>query len=111
MMLSKHRFLFKFMVMANLFMLQKQNVERAKLLLLSSNLDNKSALDESFRQSDHLLMIIAYDKWAKILHQVKLLSFYIPNIFQSHLPVLLSLLVVNGNRFIILTGLKAYRLY
>ncbi|XP_042415652.1 DExH-box ATP-dependent RNA helicase DExH7, chloroplastic-like isoform X3 [Zingiber officinale] len=48
---------------------EKQNVERAKLLLLSSNLDNKSALDESFRQSDHLLMIIAYNKWARILHQ------------------------------------------
>lgn len=66
------------MLMPNLFMLQKQNVERAKSLLLSSNLDNKSALDESFEQSDHLLMIIAYNKWARILHQVKLLSFYIP---------------------------------
>ncbi|KAL6010623.1 hypothetical protein ACLOJK_001059 [Asimina triloba] len=47
---------------------EKQNVERAKLSLLMEKLDNVEP-DEGNRQSDHLLMAIAYDKWVKILHE------------------------------------------
>lgn len=55
-----------------MFMLQKQNVERAKSTILNCSLNNESASDERDKQSDHLLMIVAYDKWARILHQVEL---------------------------------------
>ncbi|KAH7671164.1 RNA helicase protein [Dioscorea alata] len=48
---------------------EKQNVERAKSMLLGDNADNKNALQQSSTQSDHLLLAVAYDKWAKILYQ------------------------------------------
>lgn len=48
---------------------EKQNVERAKSSLLTEKLDNGSAIDEGNKQSDHLLMAIAYSKWEKILHE------------------------------------------
>ncbi|WOL11159.1 DExH-box ATP-dependent RNA helicase DExH7, chloroplastic isoform X3 [Canna indica] len=48
---------------------EKQNVERAKSTLLSSSLNNESASNEGDKQSDHLLVVVAYNKWARILHQ------------------------------------------
>ncbi|XP_064969057.1 DExH-box ATP-dependent RNA helicase DExH7, chloroplastic-like isoform X1 [Musa acuminata AAA Group] len=48
---------------------EKQNVERAKSALLGNSLNNESAYEESYKQSDHLLMVVAYNKWARILHQ------------------------------------------
>ncbi|XP_038878021.1 DExH-box ATP-dependent RNA helicase DExH7, chloroplastic isoform X2 [Benincasa hispida] len=48
---------------------EKQNVERAKLALLT---DDGHGLGESCgndKQSDHLIMVTAYKKWEKILHQ------------------------------------------
>jgi hypothetical protein len=49
--------------------LQKQNVEKAKATLLNENLDGSTSATDN-KQSDHLLMVIAYDKWARILLQV-----------------------------------------
>ncbi|OMO75195.1 hypothetical protein CCACVL1_16292 [Corchorus capsularis] len=48
---------------------EKQNVERAKLALLSDKLDDSSDSNEGDRQSDHLLMMVAYHKWEKILRE------------------------------------------
>ena len=50
--------------------LQRQNVERAKLALLTNKLDGASEADEGNGQSDHLLMMVAYKKWEKILREV-----------------------------------------
>ncbi|KAL1204479.1 DExH-box ATP-dependent RNA helicase DExH7 [Cardamine amara subsp. amara] len=47
---------------------EKQNVDRVKLALLSDNPEKSSDLN-SDRQSDHLLMMVAYDRWVKILHE------------------------------------------
>ncbi|KAJ0973246.1 hypothetical protein J5N97_021205 [Dioscorea zingiberensis] len=48
---------------------EQQNVEKAKSMLLGDNADSKNALNESITQSDHLLLVVAYDKWAKILYE------------------------------------------
>ncbi|KAJ4717401.1 putative ATP-dependent RNA helicase [Melia azedarach] len=48
---------------------ERQNVERAKLALLSDKLDGSSDSNDSCMQSDHLVMMVAYKKWQKILHQ------------------------------------------
>lgn len=48
---------------------EKQNVERAKLALLTDKLDGPSNSYDVDRQSDHLLMMIAYMKWEKILRE------------------------------------------
>ncbi|EOA34704.1 hypothetical protein CARUB_v10022272mg [Capsella rubella] len=48
---------------------EKQNVNGVKLALLSDKLDSSSNLNNNDRQSDHLLMMIAYEKWAKVLHE------------------------------------------
>ncbi|GMI87912.1 hypothetical protein like AT1G58060 [Hibiscus trionum] len=48
---------------------EKQNVERAKLALLSDKLDESSDLNDAERQSDHLLMMVAYRKWEKIFRE------------------------------------------
>ncbi|CAL5067816.1 unnamed protein product [Urochloa decumbens] len=47
---------------------EKQNVERAKATLLNENLDGSTSATDN-KQSDHLLMVIAYDKWSRILLQ------------------------------------------
>ncbi|KAA8545478.1 hypothetical protein F0562_020262 [Nyssa sinensis] len=49
--------------------LQRQNVERAKLALLTDKLDAASDSYDGSRQSDHLVMMIAYNKWEKILSE------------------------------------------
>ncbi|KAJ4966079.1 hypothetical protein NE237_017928 [Protea cynaroides] len=48
---------------------EKQNAERAKLSLLSDKLDGESDSSEGDRHSDHLVMAVAYKKWAKILYE------------------------------------------
>ncbi|KAL6964434.1 RNA helicase [Sarracenia purpurea var. burkii] len=48
---------------------EKQNVERAKLALLTDKLEGASESDKGNRQSDHLLMMVAYKKWEKILRE------------------------------------------
>ncbi|XP_022748669.1 DExH-box ATP-dependent RNA helicase DExH7, chloroplastic isoform X3 [Durio zibethinus] len=48
---------------------EKQNVERAKLALLSDKLDELSDSNVADRQSDHLLMMVAYRKWEKIFRE------------------------------------------
>jgi ATP-dependent RNA helicase DHX29 len=40
-----------------------------KLALLSDNGVSSSDLNNNDRQSDHLLMMVAYDKWVKILQE------------------------------------------
>ncbi|RID44875.1 hypothetical protein BRARA_I01640 [Brassica rapa] len=48
---------------------EKQNVDRVKLALFSDNMDKSSELNNNDKQSDHLLMMVAYDKWVKILNE------------------------------------------
>lgn len=56
--------------MNNNFCFQRQNVERAKLLLLNDKIGGPSDSDDADRQSDHLLMMAAYRKWEKTLREV-----------------------------------------
>ncbi|KAF8411854.1 hypothetical protein HHK36_004413 [Tetracentron sinense] len=48
---------------------KRHNVERAKVSLLTDKLDGASDSNEGDRQSDHLLMVVAYKKWARILRE------------------------------------------
>lgn len=48
---------------------EKHSVMRAKSTLLSYNLDGRTTADESNKQSDHLLLVVAYNRWARILHE------------------------------------------
>ncbi|OVA04113.1 Helicase [Macleaya cordata] len=48
---------------------EKTNVERAKLSLLTDKLDGVNDANEGDRQSDHLVMVVAYNKWANILRE------------------------------------------
>ncbi|KAL3843675.1 hypothetical protein ACJIZ3_001078 [Penstemon smallii] len=48
---------------------EKENVERAKLAMLTDQIGNTTAVIEGSRQSDHLVMLIAYQKWNKILNE------------------------------------------
>lgn len=50
--------------------LQKQDVERAKLLLLTEKSDDPFKESIVHKQSDHLVMMAAYRKWEKILREV-----------------------------------------
>ncbi|XP_028762861.1 DExH-box ATP-dependent RNA helicase DExH7, chloroplastic isoform X2 [Neltuma alba] len=45
---------------------EKQNVERAKLMLLNEKLDGPGDSNDVDRQSDHLLMMTAYKRWERI---------------------------------------------
>lgn len=49
---------------------QRQNVERAKLALLTDKLDGSFDSCDGYRQSDHVLMMVAYKKWEKIVREV-----------------------------------------
>ncbi|KAJ6715517.1 ATP-DEPENDENT RNA HELICASE [Salix viminalis] len=49
---------------------EKQNVERAKLALLVDKNDGSNDMNNNDRLSDHLLMMVAYKKWEKILSEV-----------------------------------------
>ncbi|XP_022136497.1 DExH-box ATP-dependent RNA helicase DExH7, chloroplastic isoform X2 [Momordica charantia] len=48
---------------------ERQNVERAKLALLSDEVNGSGDSCGNDKQSDHLIMVTAYKKWEKILHQ------------------------------------------
>ncbi|PON48782.1 RNA helicase, ATP-dependent DEAH box [Parasponia andersonii] len=48
---------------------ERQNFERAKLALLTEKRDGPTDSYDVDRQSDHLLMMIAYIKWEKILRE------------------------------------------
>ncbi|KAI3917902.1 hypothetical protein MKW98_000136 [Papaver atlanticum] len=48
---------------------EKASVERAKLSLLADKLDGASDTNDCDRQSDHLVMVVAYNKWANILRE------------------------------------------
>ncbi|KAJ4833074.1 hypothetical protein Tsubulata_001048 [Turnera subulata] len=48
---------------------ERQNVERAKLMLLTDKRDGSDAVNDGDRQSDHLVMMVAYRKWENILHE------------------------------------------
>ncbi|KAK1300778.1 putative pre-mRNA-splicing factor ATP-dependent RNA helicase [Acorus calamus] len=48
---------------------KKQTVEKAKSLLLNDKPENERKYTESNGQSDHLLMVVAYNKWTKILNE------------------------------------------
>lgn len=50
--------------------LQRQNVERAKLILLNEKQDGPGDVNDIDKQSDHLLMMIAYKRWETILNEV-----------------------------------------
>uniref|UniRef100_A0A0E0P9C1 Probable ATP-dependent RNA helicase spindle-E n=1 Tax=Oryza rufipogon TaxID=4529 RepID=A0A0E0P9C1_ORYRU len=47
---------------------EKQNVEKAKASLMNENLDGSASTADN-KQSDHLLMVIAYNKWSRILRE------------------------------------------
>jgi hypothetical protein len=53
--------------------LQRQNVERAKLTLLNDKRDGPGDGNDIDRQSDHLLMMIAYKRWETILNGVSVI--------------------------------------
>ncbi|VFQ59026.1 unnamed protein product [Cuscuta campestris] len=48
---------------------ERQTVERAKLALLGEKLSGKTDSSYDNLQSDHLLMMVAYKKWEKVLHE------------------------------------------
>lgn len=48
---------------------EKQNVDRAKLALLTDKVGGENDLNDGNGQSDHLLMMVAYRKWEKILRE------------------------------------------
>ncbi|CAA7028264.1 unnamed protein product [Microthlaspi erraticum] len=48
---------------------EKQNGHQVKLALLSDKPASSSNMNNNDRQSDHILMMVAYEKWVKILHE------------------------------------------
>ncbi|WCJ18473.1 RNA helicase family protein [Euphorbia peplus] len=48
---------------------ERQNVERAKLVMMTEKLDGSDDATETERQSDHIVMMIAYKKWEKTLRE------------------------------------------
>lgn len=52
--------------------LQRESVERAKLALLADQIGDATVVPDVSRQSDHLVMMVAYKKWDKILSVVSL---------------------------------------
>ncbi|CAI9103779.1 OLC1v1002330C1 [Oldenlandia corymbosa var. corymbosa] len=48
---------------------EKQNMERARLALLQDKIGGENASSNDNGQSDHILMMVAYRKWEKILHE------------------------------------------
>ncbi|KAI5414337.1 hypothetical protein KIW84_040007 [Lathyrus oleraceus] len=48
---------------------ERQNVERAKLILLNEKQDGPGDVNDVDKQSDHLLMMIAYKRWETILNE------------------------------------------
>ncbi|GAV86513.1 DEAD domain-containing protein/Helicase_C domain-containing protein/HA2 domain-containing protein/OB_NTP_bind domain-containing protein [Cephalotus follicularis] len=48
---------------------ERQNIERAKLALLTHKVDSSIDSCGSYGQSDHLVMMVAYQKWERILRE------------------------------------------
>lgn len=48
---------------------EREVVERSKLAILSDKTDGSSNSCDNERQSDHIVMMIAYEKWEKILQE------------------------------------------
>ncbi|XP_020533292.1 DExH-box ATP-dependent RNA helicase DExH7, chloroplastic isoform X2 [Jatropha curcas] len=48
---------------------ERQNVERAKLALLTDKSDGSNDSNDNDKQSDHIVMMVAYKKWEKILQE------------------------------------------
>ncbi|XP_020590261.1 DExH-box ATP-dependent RNA helicase DExH7, chloroplastic isoform X2 [Phalaenopsis equestris] len=48
---------------------EKHNVMSAKSTLLIDDLNGGTTADQSNKQSDHLLLVVAYNRWARILHE------------------------------------------
>ncbi|XP_071736859.1 DExH-box ATP-dependent RNA helicase DExH7, chloroplastic [Rutidosis leptorrhynchoides] len=48
---------------------ERHSVERAKLALLTDKIGGVNELDIGVRQSDHLIMMVAYKRWEKILRE------------------------------------------
>ncbi|KAH9625552.1 hypothetical protein KSS87_023449, partial [Heliosperma pusillum] len=48
---------------------ERESVEKSKLAILTDRSDGSSNADDSERQSDHILMIISYQKWEKIFRE------------------------------------------
>lgn len=67
-----------------LFFKQRQEVERAKLALLTNKRDESSDPNDSYRQSDHLLMMVAYKNWEKILQEVSCIFVHSSSHRHSH---------------------------
>ena len=53
-----------------MYLLQRQTVERAKLAFLTDKSGVASDSVNNNKQSDHLVMMVAYRKWEKILREV-----------------------------------------
>jgi len=54
---------------------QRESVERSKFAILMDKTDGSGPPDDNERQSDHILMMIAYRKWERILRQASLQFF------------------------------------
>ncbi|KAK9676403.1 hypothetical protein RND81_11G074700 [Saponaria officinalis] len=48
---------------------ERESVERSKLAILMDRSDGSSSADDYERQSDHIIMLISYQKWEKILRE------------------------------------------
>ncbi|XP_057251460.1 DExH-box ATP-dependent RNA helicase DExH7, chloroplastic isoform X4 [Beta vulgaris subsp. vulgaris] len=57
---------------------EREFLERSKLAILSDKTDGSSSIDDKEGQSDHIIMMIAYKKWEKILREkgVKAAQFF-----------------------------------
>lgn len=53
-----------------MFVMQRKSVERAKLALLTDKQDAGTEKNDVDAQSDHMIMMIAYKKWVKIMREV-----------------------------------------
>lgn len=54
--------------------MQKDNVERAKMAVLTYQTGEAAAATDGCKQSDHLVMMVAYRKWEKILSEVSIFN-------------------------------------
>lgn len=78
-------------------------MDRVKVALLSDKPESSSNVNNNDRQSDHLLMMVAYEKWVKILHEVcdKRASLAVPcsSKFVRYIWIFLLVLKTETTRF------------
>lgn len=53
-----------------MYIMQKNSVERAKMALLADKQDSGKEINVVDVQSDHIIMMVAYKKWEKIMGEV-----------------------------------------